>query len=274
MTGRVIKSIFLLIVVVMLPLGLGFILAPQLVPRPQVGVIYLYGDIDVYSALLFEEQLDYARINPDVKAVAIVIDSPGGEVSASEDLYFNVLHTREYVPVIVSVDWMAASGAYYVAAAADEIYAKPTSLVGNIGVIGYAYSPPYVEEEVLTTGPYKAFGGTQAGRVQQMEIAKESFLAAVSAGRGKKLDASLDYLSRGEIFSGVQSLQMGLIDGLSSTDEAIARAAELAGLRDYEVVDLWSLAFADELALYEEDQALKSSINYSSLYYLYVELPD
>jgi protease IV len=272
MTGRIIKTIIIMLVVVILPLGLGLILAPQLVPKPQVGLIYLYEEIDFYSAFLIEEQLDYARTNPDIKAVAIIVDSPGGEVSSSEDLYFNILHTREDIPVVVSVDWMAASGAYYVAAAADEIYAKPTSLVGNIGVIGYASSPPYVEEEVLTTGPYKAFGGTQAGRVQQMEIAKESFLSAVRAGRGEKLNVSLDYLSRGEIFSGVQSLQMGLIDGLGSTDEVISRAAQLAGLREYEVVDLWSLVIAEETEVY---QAVSNpSAIYTSLYYLYVELPD
>jgi protease-4 len=141
---------------------------------------------------------------------------------------------------------LAASGGYYLAAAADEIYAKPTSLVGNIGVIGYAAPVPFLAEETLTTGPYKTFGGTQAGQVRLMEIAKEGFLQAVAAGRGARLNATLDLLSRGEVFSGVQALSLGLVDRLGSNDEAIARAAELAGLRDYEIVDLLPVTYPEE----------------------------
>lgn len=276
MKGRVIKLFLLAVVVIVLPLSLGFIMAPRLVPAPQVGVIYLWGDIDYTMSFLMEEQLEQARTNPNIKAVAILVDSPGGEVSSSEEIYFNILHTRESIPVVASIDWMAASGAYYVSVAADEVYAKPTSLVGNIGVIGYSAPQPYVEEEIITTGPYKAFGGTQAGQVQQMEIAKESFLTAVKTGRGEKLAVTLDYLSRGELFSGVQSLQMGLIDGLMSADEAIARAAKLAGLRDYEVVDLYTLMETEDESSENTARAPldQADIGSQSLYYRYVELPD
>jgi protease-4 len=190
------------------------------------------------------------------------------------------------MPVVVTVDYMAASGAYLLAVAADEIYAKPTSLVGNIGVIGYVSIAPYVDEELLTTGPYKAFGGTEAGRVQQMEVAKESFLAAVEAGRAGKLNVSSEYLSRGEIFSGVQALELGMIDGTISTDEATVRAAELAGLRDFETsdtVDLWELTFPDRPP-YIDNFFYGSEVDNSTswtavedlppgLYYRYVELP-
>ncbi len=216
--------------------------------------------------------------DPSIKAVVIIVDSPGGEVSSSEDLYLSMLHTREVLPVVVTVDWMAASGAYLAAVGADEIYAKPTSLVGNIGVIGFASPPPYVDEETLTTGPYKVFGGTQACRVQQMEIAKESFLAAVEVGRAERLETSLEFLSRGEIFSGVQALELGMIDGLLSTDEAIGRVAQLAKLRRYETVDLWPLTYP-ELAEAGESYFAEGGREWTAvgdlapgLYYRYVEL--
>jgi protease-4 len=155
--------------------------------------------------------------------------------------------------------------------------------VGNIGVIGYVSLTPYIDEQLLTTGPYKAFGGTQAGRVQQMEMAKESFLAAVEAGRDDRLNVSLDYLSRGEIFSGVQALKLGMIDGTISTDEATVRAAELAEIRNYETVDLWELTFPDRPP-YVEYFFFGSDVDNSTswtavedlppgLYYRYVELP-
>lgn len=275
----VFKFIVLTLIVVILPLILGILIAPSLVPAPKVGVIRFWTDIYYWTAQEAIDQLAFARDDPSIKAVVIIVDSPGGEVSSSEDLYLSTLRTREVMPVVVTVDYMAASGAYMLAVAADEIYAKPTSLVGNIGVIGYASTPPYVDEELLTTGPYKAFGGTQAGRVQQMEVAKESFLAVVQAGRGDRLKASADYLSRGEIFSGVQAMELGLIDGLVSTDEAIARAAELAKLRDYEVVDLWELTYPDQESYFYGGD-ITSGRDWTpvedlppGLYYRYVELP-
>jgi len=271
------------LLLVVLPLILGAVMAPRVVPTPKVGVIRFWTDIWYWTAQDAIEQLAMARSDPSIKAVVIIVDSPGGEVSSSEDLYLSILHTREEMPVVVTVDYLAASGAYLLSVAADEIYAKPTSLVGNIGVIGYVSIAPYIDEELLTTGPYKAFGGTEAGRVQQMEVAKESFLAAVEAGRADRLKVSSDYLSRGEIFSGVQALELGMIDGTISTDEATARAAELAEIRNYETVDLWELTFPDrppyiEYFFFGSD--VDNSTNWTAvedlppgLYYRYVELP-
>jgi len=155
----------------------------------------------------------------------------------------DVLNTRATMPVVATIDLIAASGAYYLASAADEIYAKPTSAVGSIGVIASVPGDVFIEEEQLTTGPYKAFGGTRDGFVRQMERAKFAFLEAVANGRGTKLNADLDFLSRAEIFTGVQALELGLVDGLVSGDEAIQKAAELAGISNYLVVELFPLTF-------------------------------
>jgi protease-4 len=237
------RLILLVVVVVLLPLALGLFIAPRIIPEPQIGIIRLSQDIEGESAFEITQQLAYARDHASVKAVVLVINSPGGSAAYSEELYLDVLNTRSEIPVVATIDLLAASGAYYMAAAADEIYAKPTSSVGSIGVIAFVPGDVFIEEEQLTSGPYKAFGGTRDGFVRQIERAKLAFLEAVSSGRGARLNTDLDYLSRAEIFTGVQALELGLVDGLISSDEAIQKAAELSGLSDYQVVELFPLTF-------------------------------
>jgi protease-4 len=232
--------------VIVLPLTVGLFAAPRIVPKPQVGVIRLSRDIVSQSTFEISEQLAYARRSSPVKAIVLVINSPGGSAAYSEELYLDVLNTRHEMPVVATIDLLAASGAYYMAAAADAIYAKPTSAVGSIGVIASLPGEVFIEEEQLTTGPYKAFGSTRDGFVRQMERAKFAFLEAVAAGRGPRLNADLEFLARAEIFTGVQALELGLVDALISGDEAIRKAAELARLSDYEVVELYPLVFGDE----------------------------
>jgi protease IV len=239
------QLILIVILITIVPLAIGLYLAPQLVPQPKVGIIRLSEDIFSRSTFEVVEQLAYARQDPAVKAVVLVINSPGGSASHSEELFLAVLNARQDLPVVASVQVLAASGAYYMAAAADEIYAKPTSFVGSVGVIAVLPGDVFIEDDILTSGPYKGFGGTRDSTTRQVERAKFSFLEAVSLGRGNRLEMGLDVLSRAEVYSGVQALEFGLIDALLSTDEAIQRAAHLAGLSNYQVVELYPLAFND-----------------------------
>ncbi len=222
----------------LLLLGIGVLLALCLVPTPQIAVIRVEGDIwGVYTAHL-RQALNEAESNRAVRAVVLEIVSPGGEVTASEDLYFEVLKLRETKPVIASIGEIAASGAYYVAAAAEEIYAKPGSIVGNIGVISILSEPDLVDEELITTGPFKLSGGPQVEAIRQLEVLKETFLAAILAQRADRLQVGPEILSRGEVYLGLQAQQMGLADEVGSQGDAIAAAARLARVRNYEVVDL------------------------------------
>lgn len=248
LTRSPLRLILTFLVVVVLPLALGLYLAPRLVPAPKIGIVRLNYDIFGVTAQEITEQLAYARQDPAIKAVVLVINSPGGSAAYSEELYLDVLNTRHDLPVVASIDLLAASGAYYMAAAAEEIYAKPTSSIGSIGVIASLPGEVFIEEDFLTTGPYKAFGGTRDGFTRQMERAKFAFLEAVVTGRGERLQASPEYLSRAEIYTGVEALDLGLIDGLLANDEVIRRAAELAGLSDYEAVELYPLVFDQEQA--------------------------
>jgi protease IV len=245
------RLILLLFIVLAIPAAAGLYLAPRLVPIPKVGVIRLNYDITDVTAYEFAAQMAYAREAGDIRAVVVILNSPGGAATFSEELFLNVLHARRSFPVVASVDVLAASGAYYVAAGANEIYAKPTSYVGSIGVIGLLPGPVYIDDELLTTGPFKAFGGTQDTAIRQAERSKYAFLEAIRAGRGETLTVSLDVLARGEIYDGLQALEMGLIDGILSTEEAITRAAELAGLADYEMIELAPLVLQPDASQLE-----------------------
>ncbi|HSH00965.1 MAG TPA: S49 family peptidase [Anaerolineae bacterium] len=237
------KTLLIVFMVAILPVLIGLYTAPKLITEPKIGIIRLTYDIDSYTAYEIGAQLTYARQHDDIQGVVVIMNSPGGTASHSEELFMDILHTRQSLPVIASVDLVAASGAYYMAAAANEIYAKPTSYIGSIGVIASLPDGVFIEEDILTTGPYKAFGGTRITNIEQIETAKFAFLEAVQIGRGDRLQVTPEFLSRAEVYSGIQAKSYGLIDGLAATDEAIARAAELAGLRNYQTVELFDLTF-------------------------------
>ncbi|MCP4363166.1 MAG: S49 family peptidase [Chloroflexi bacterium] len=277
------RLILTVIIVLIVPLALGFYLAPKVVPAPQVGIIRLNYEIFSVTAAEFKAQLAYARNDPAIKAVVIIINSPGGTANDSEEIYLDVLETRQEIPVVSSVDFLAASGAYYVAAATDEIYAKPGSAIGSIGVIGSLPDTVFLDEDILTTGPYKSFGGTRDGFARRAETLKDVFVNAVATGRGERLKADFELLTRAEIFDGVRAQELGMVDGLISTQEAISRAGKLAGLRDYEVVELYPLTFLDEetpaFAAYappsidqERLWAMPSDLP-PGIYYRYMEFP-
>lgn len=270
------RLILLFLLVVVIPLALGLFFAPRVIPKPKIGIVRLNYDILGETAYLVTEQLRYARNDPAVKAVVVVINSPGGSAAYSEELYLDILSTRQEMPVVASVDLMAASGAYYMAAAADMIYAKPTSNVGSIGVIAFLPGSVFIEEDLLTTGPYKAFGSTRDSAMRQIEMAKYTFLEAIRAGRGERLNADLDFLSRAELFTGIQAQELGLIDGVLSGNDVIQQAAELAGLADYEVVDLLPLALPELFgeAIASSPQAYQPEpVNPQALWALPQDLP-
>jgi protease-4 len=277
------RTIFRFLLLIVVPLVVGLYAAPRLVPKPQVGIVRLSLDIFAGSTFEIAEQLAYAREHDEVKAIVLIINSPGGSAAFSEELYLDVLNTRASgIPIVASIDLLAASGAYYMAAAADEIYAKPTSAVGSVGVISSLPGEVFIEEELLTTGPYKAFGGTRDGYIRQMERAKFAFLEAVKIGRGERLVIDLDTLSRAEVFTGVEALRHGLIDDLLAQDEAIQRAAELAGLSNYEVTELYPLVFDEGSSVFFEYQPPEIDVDAlwaaptnlpPGLYYRYIEVP-
>lgn len=225
-----------------IPLIFGLIIASSVVPKPVVGVIRLEDAIYGYSAQNMIKQIQYASDHPEVRAVVLVFESPGGTVVDTEAVYMELTKLREKKPVVTAVNAMAASGAYYLSANTDYIYVKPTSLIGNIGVISYLPPSPFIIEDIITTGPYKLWGSPRDSDMRQVEMIKQGFFEAVNLGRGDKLTAGPETIFSGQIWVGIDAVRLGIADALGGEAEAVAKAGELAKVANYEVTDLASLA--------------------------------
>lgn len=184
-----------------------------------------------------------------VKAIVLRINSGGGSMFASEIIRQEVLHARDMgIPVVVSMGAVAASGGYYIAAEADEIWATPSTITGSIGV--FAAFPTF-EELLQRVGIYtdgvgttKLAGSLRADRPLNpelvaalnsgVEFAYKSFVQIVAQGRDMSL-AEVDPLAQGRVWSASEALQGGLIDRVGSLDDAVTAAAARANIKDYEV---------------------------------------
>jgi protease-4 len=186
-----------------------------------------------------------ARQDDDIRAVVLRIDSPGGSVLASEQIYREVLALKkDGKPVVVSMGDVAASGGYYIAAAADQIIASPNTITGSIGV--FAGLPTFsrslarlgINVDGVGTTPLSGAAdldrplSADAGRLIQVTVdhAYEEFLARVAKGRGKTREA-IDAIAQGRVWSGMDARQQGLVDRLGGYDDAVIEAATRAGLK-------------------------------------------
>jgi protease-4 len=235
---------------VVAPLLVGLWLAQGLVPQPAVGIMRLNTDIWAGSADFVMMQIEEARQDPSIKAVVLELDSPGGEVAATQVLYMELQSLRQEMPVVGSINGMAASGGYYMAMATDPILAKPSSIVGNVGVWGFIPPDLGVNDVILASGPFKLTGSNRAEFLREIEGIKREFLETVFSQRGERMNISRVDLSRGLVYPGRESVRLGLVDDLGSQTDAIRTAAELAGIAHYEVIDLETRAIEELLEQY------------------------
>jgi protease-4 len=224
-----------------LPLVIGILIASA-IPKPVIGIIRLDDAIYANTARDMIAQINYAIDHPEIRAVVLAFDSPGGTVVDTESVYMELARLRAKKPVVTAVNGMAASGAYYLSVNTDYIYAKPTSLVGNIGVIGYLPSSPIIFEEIISTGPYKLWGSARDSDMRQIEMIKEGFFQAVMLGRGDRLQVGPEVVLSGKIWLGNEAVRLGIADELGTETDALNKAAELAHVANYEAVDLYDLA--------------------------------
>lgn len=226
---------------ILIPLIVG-ILFSLLIPRPTVGVIYM-GDAIYYStAHDIIQQIAAARDSNNIRAVVVVMNSPGGTVTDTESVYREISELKKSKPVVTVIEGVSASGGYYVASASDYIFAKASSEIGNIGVIGTQPDKPTVYEDIYSSGPYKIWGMPRDSFSREMEMLKQGFLQAVKLGRGGRLKLADDVILRGEVYSGGDALRYGLVDALGSQSDAITKAAGLANIRHYTTKDLFEVA--------------------------------
>jgi protease-4 len=246
------RLLFGLLLWVVVPIVIGVLVGRRLFPSPAVGIIRLNTDIYTDSVAFIEQQIEEARANPRIKAIVLQIESPGGEVVATQTLYLELQALRNEMPVVGSVDGWAASGAYYAAMATDPIFAKPSSTVGNVGVWGYFPSELGVNDVILASGPFKLTASNTEEFLREIDGIKREFLATVVSQRGARLTISSEELSQGLAYPGRQAMEKGLIDRLGTQEDAIKEAAAQAKIKHYKVIDLEQVVI-EKYYSYEEE---------------------
>jgi protease-4 len=208
------------------------------------GLGYIEVEGTIVDATETVRQLKWAERNQQVKAILLRIDSPGGIVTPSHEIYSEVARiSEEGKAVVVSMGTIAASGAYYIAAPADLIVASPQTLTGSIGVIMEfpvlkgLMDKVGVKVEVVKSREQKDIGSpfremTESDRRLLQGVvtdAYEQFVEVVSSGRGIPED-SVRAIADGRIMTGRQALAFGLVDTLGTFEDAKRIAAELCGI--------------------------------------------
>ena len=200
----------------------------------KVAVIFAEGDIvdgkgddgNIGSTTLSRRIRD-ARLDADIKAVVLRINSPGGSALASDVIWREVVLTRKVKPVIVSMGDVAASGGYYIACAADTIVAQPNTITGSIGVFGVLWNAKGlidklgVSTDTVKFGKYSDLGTASRAMTegernivqQEIENIYDQFITHVAEGR-KLTKAEVDSIGQGRVWSGVDAKAKGLVDGV------------------------------------------------------------
>ena len=210
--------------------------------KPEIGVIDIPSTlITENTAFVISSFLDHARRNDDIKAVVIRLSSRGGAPAPSEQLYMETRRLREKKPVVISMGDTVGSGAYMFALGANYTYAKASSIVGSVGVV-LSFPGPLIprtpDEQIVMTGPFKGSGASRRYWVGLADQLKRAFIQTVVAERGDRLRISPEELGQAQIYLGVEGVRLGLVDAIGSDSDAIEKAAALAGISGYELVDI------------------------------------
>ena len=216
------------------------------------GAIYDSGKEGIVEGKILK-QIKKIHDNEDVKAVVFRVNSPGGSADASEQIWHAVRTLQaKGLPVVVSMGDYAASGGYYISCSADYIYAEPTTLTGSIGIFGTVPNFSKLMDKVgldvdgvstnkhanlITNAIYKGMNKEEMALMQSMvERGYDLFTKRCADGRGMSQD-DIKKIGEGRVWLGKDALEIGLVDELGNINNAIAKAAELAGLGEYAIVD-------------------------------------
>ncbi|MEA1873634.1 MAG: signal peptide peptidase SppA [Bacteroidota bacterium] len=227
--------------------------------KDEIAVIFAEGNIVMgngdeskIGGDRFAKAIREARLDDDVKAIVIRVNSPGGSGQASEIMWREIVLAKKDKPVVISMGNLAASGGYYIACAADYIYAHPNTITGSIGVFGLMFSgEELIQEkiginvEVVNTNEHsdmgniaRQFSEKERAYMQGMvEGFYDVFITRVADGRGMT-KAEVDEVGQGRVWTGENALDHGLIDGFGGLEDATNKAAELAELDDYTLTEM------------------------------------
>lgn len=217
----------------------------------RLAVIYAVGAIEsgegddqTIGSETLSKALRQARLAPDVEAVVLRVNSPGGSALASDVIWRETQLLQEAgKTLVVSMGDLAASGGYYISAGADRIYANSTTITGSIGVFGMLpHAGELLKDKMglafddVRTHPHAGIGLDKPLDALQMEAMNASitdiyndFVSIVAEGRGKSFD-EVNEMARGRVWTGADAKERGLVDVIGNLDDAIAGAVELAGL--------------------------------------------
>jgi protease-4 len=258
----------------------------------RIAVIYANGEIisgegndETMGSERISRAIRKARTDDKVKAVVLRVNSPGGSALASDVMWREVVLTKKVKPVIVSMGDVAASGGYYIACAADSIFAQPNTITGSIGVFGIVPNMQKFFNDKLgitfdgvKTGQFADMGDvsrpmTDAEKLimqHQVNNIYNTFTKKVADGRNRS-QAYVDSIGQGRVWSGTEALNNGLVDRLGDIEDAIASAAKKAKLDNYKIVSypaqvdpLKSLfdSSADKVRLYFTKRELGTNFTY------------
>ena len=224
----------------------------------RIAVYYAYGDIvsDAQSEMTNGASICSANVVPDlealmndddVKAVVLRVNSPGGSAYASEQIWRAVTRLKAKKPVVVSMGTYAASGGYYISCAANYIYAEPTTLTGSIGIFGMFPDVSGLLTDKLglkfdqvKTNKYSNFGTTSRPFNEEemqyltnmIDRGYKTFTKRVSDGRKIPVERVYE-IAEGRVWLGQDALKIKLVDGIGGIEQAVAKAAELAKVKEY-----------------------------------------
>ncbi len=232
------------LVLILIAISLTLTLFQKNIPlRSKVALVRIEGPI-LDSKNAVEEIKDYAK-DSSIKAIILRIDSPGGAVAPSQEIYSEVKKAAAKKAVVVSMGSIAASGGYYIACPATRIIANPGTLTGSIGVI---MEIPNIEglltkigvkTEVIKAGKNKDIGSAfREMKPEERELLQgvmdnvhEQFIKAVAEGRKLKI-VDVREFADGRIFTGEQAVEKGLVNELGTLEDATKVAAKLGGIKE------------------------------------------
>jgi len=246
-----VKKVFLIILglfILLIIVSILLVLFQKNMPiGDRIALIHIEGLI-TDSEETMEELKEYVK-NPAIKAIVLRIDSPGGAVAPSQEIYEEVRKAAAKKKVLVSMGSVAASGGYYIASPATRIIANPGTLTGSIGVI---MEIPNIEglmnklgikTEVVKSGRHKDIASIFRGIGEEERVilqgvldnVHEQFIKAVAEGR-KMLPEDVKKIADGKVFTGEQALKIGLIDELGNLEDTVQAAAKLSGIKGEPVI--------------------------------------
>jgi protease-4 len=208
----------------------------------KIGVILVQGPISDSGPIT--DQLNKFKKDETIRAIILRIDSPGGGVGPSQEIYREVMKTRKTKKVIASMGGLAASGGYYIAAATDKIVANPGTITGSIGVImefvrlEELFKKLGISLEVIKTGEFKDIGSPHRKLSERdrellqnlLSDVQGQFVRAVAKGR-KLSEEKVREIADGRIISGSRAKELGLVDRLGNFRDAVELAKKMSGIK-------------------------------------------